>query len=399
MLEEHFQPLRLKKNEQRRLRAGHLWVFSNEVDVATTPLSLFEVGQAVEIQEASGKVIGTGYVNPHSLICARLVSRDKQHPLSASLIVHRLKVALSLRERLYKCPYYRLVYAESDGLPGLIIDRYAEHAVIQITTAGMERLRENIIAGLEKVLRPATMLLRNDNAIRELENLPLYTEAVKGKVPNRVVIPERGVDFNIAMQTGQKTGWYFDQYENRGWMRRVAVNKRVLDVFSYVGAFGVQAAAVGATEVHCIEASAQMCDLVNENAKRNKLDHAIRVYRSEAFSKLNDLVAAKEHFDVVILDPPAFIKRKKDRTTGTHAYRRVNELAMRVMKKDAILISCSCSYHLSLSDLVLQMQRAARHLSRNLQILGFGHQASDHPIHPSIPETAYLKAVFARVLS
>jgi 23S rRNA (cytosine1962-C5)-methyltransferase len=385
------------KREERRLRAGHLWVFSNEVDVAATPLRNFEPGQGVEIQDFRGRTLGTGYVNPHSLICARLLSRDGRHPFSASLIVHRLKVALALRERLYAQDFYRVVYGEGDGLPGLIVDRYERVLVVQITTAGMERLREQIVAALIKVLRPEIILLRNNVPVRDLEQLPRYTETVMGQLPERVTIVERDLRFTASLSKGQKTGWFFDQYENRGWIHRMAPGKRVLDLFAYVGAWGVQAAAAGASEVLCVDESSHAVDLTRENAALNAVSEKVSVQQEEAFVALNALVAAKERFDVVVLDPPAFIKRKKDFKQGINAYRRLNELAMRVLSRDGILVSCSCSYQLKRDELVDQMRGAARHLDRGLQLLGFGHQAPDHPIHPSIPETEYLKMILSRV--
>jgi 23S rRNA (cytosine1962-C5)-methyltransferase len=397
MTEVKFPPLRLKRHEARRLRAGHPWVFSNEVDAGVTPLTSFESGEAVEVQDDHGKSIGTGYVNPHSLICARLVSRDRSYPWSASLIVHRLKVALSLRKRLFEQPFYRLVYGESDGLPGLTVDRYDQVLVTQITTAGMERMKSEIITGLDKVLRPSAIYLRNDNSIRALEGLPQYVEAPMGEIPEQIRLTEYGVDFDVPMQGGQKTGWYFDQRDNRARVRTLVKGKRALDVFSYIGAWGVQAATAGAATVTCIDDSQSALERALENAALNAVAEMIDTRRGDAFKVLQDLYAAGERFDVVILDPPAFIKRKKNLKGGTAAYRRLNELAIRLLTKDAILVSCSCSYHLSRDDLVAQMFAAARHLNHGMQILKVGGQALDHPIHPAIPETAYLKAVFARI--
>ena len=236
-------PLILKKNEDRRLRAGHLWVFSNEVDIKRTPLKAFAPGELVEIQASNGHAIGTGYVNPNSLICARILSRDAAHAPDRSLLVHRLNIALSLRERLYAKPYYRLVFGESDGLPGLVVDRYGEVLVAQITTAGMENMKADIVAALVKVMKPTGILLRNDVGIRELEGLPLYTEVAQGTVPDTAIIEEHGCRFEVPLAGGQKTGWFFDQHDNRGRMQRYIPGKRVLDVCSYVGAWGVQAAA------------------------------------------------------------------------------------------------------------------------------------------------------------
>jgi len=393
-----FPPLRLRKNEERRLRAGHLWVYSNEVDIDATPLKPFEPGQAVTLQAHNGKVLGTGYVNPHSLICARLVSRDPAYPLSPSLLVHRLNVALSLRERLYPQPYYRLVYGEADGLPGLIVDRYADVCVAQLTTAGMERLKEAVLAALVKVLKPTAVVWRNDSPVRELEGLPGYVEPALGQPPEMVRLEENGVAFQVPLATGQKTGWFFDQRDNRARLRKYGRERRVLDMFSYLGAWGIQMAVHGAREVWCVDSSARALELLRANAALNAVADRVNALQGDAFAVLKSLREAREHFDIVILDPPAFIKRRKDFKEGLLAYRRLNELALQLLAKDGLLVSCSCSQQLPQEALEQVILQAVRHLDRSMQILERGQQAPDHPIHPAIPETAYLKAVFARVL-
>jgi len=390
--------LRLNRNEDRRLRAGHVWVFSNEVDARATPLSGFEPGAAVLIEDASGRPLGTGYVNPHALICARLVSRDPRYVLDRSLITHRLNIALSLRERLFGAPYYRLAFGDSDGLPGLVVDRYGDVLVVQLTTAGMERAKEEVIAALDKVLRPRAIWLRNDAPVRALEGLPSYTEAVLGEVPETIALEEHGVRFEVPLRTGQKTGWFYDQRANRARLRAYAKGARVLDLFSYVGGFGLQAAAAGAASVLCVDSSAAAVEAVRRNAALNGLADKVSVEQADVFDVLRRLRAARERFDVVVLDPPAFIKRKKDVKEGTLAYRRLNQMAMQVLARDGILLSCSCSYHLARDSLRALLLAASRHLDRFLMLVEEGHQAPDHPVHPAIPETAYLKAFIARVL-
>ena len=391
-------PIRLNKNEDRRLRAGHVWIFSNEIDVARTPLSGFEPGQPVAIEDSSGHVLGSGYVNPHALICARLVSRDPQYVLDQSLITHRLNVALSLRERLFAAPYYRLAFGDSDGLPGLVVDRYGEVCVVQITTAGMERLKNEIVAALEKVIRPRAILWRNDASVRALEELPSYVEPALGEVPETIRLEENGTLFDVPLAGGQKTGWFYDQRMNHARAQAYARGLRVLDVFSYLGGFGVQAAHAGAEAVVCIDSSQKAADHIRANAELNGVGAKVSVVVDDAFEALRRLRTERERFDVVILDPPAFVKRKKDVKEGTEAYRRINQMAMQVLAKDGLLISCSCSYHLErevLRDLLL---KNSRHLDRFMALIEEGHQAPDHPVHPAIAETAYLKAFFARVL-
>ena len=390
-------PLILKKNEDRRLHAGHLWVFSNEVDIRRTPLKAFQPGDAVEIRAHNGHAIGTGYVNPNSLIAARILSRDPEHPPGRSLLVHRLNVALALRERLYPRPYYRLAFGESDGLPGLVVDRYGEVLVAQITTAGMERMKIDIVAALEKVIGPKVILFRNDVGVRELEGLPLYVETALGMPPASVAVEEHGLKFDVPFEGGQKTGWFFDQHDNRVRLLRYVQDRRVLDVCSYVGAWGIQAAAYGARSVTCVDSSAAALEWVGKNAGANRVQVGTR--EQDAFDALKALKEEGERFDLVVLDPPAFVKRRKDLAAGKDAYRRLNQLAMQLLERDSLLISCSCSHHMSSADLLTAIQSAARHLDRDAQVLEQGTQAPDHPLHPAIPETAYLKAFFVRVVS
>jgi 23S rRNA (cytosine1962-C5)-methyltransferase len=392
------KPLRLKKHEDRRLHTGHTWVFSNEVDIKVTPLDAFEPGEACVIEEASGRAIGSGYVNPATLISARLVSRDPAMLLDQSLITHRLNIALSLRECLFDKPYYRLVFGDSDGLPGLVVDRFADVLVAQITTAGMERLKAEVIAALDKVLKPRAILLRNDSSMRVMENLPSYIETVHGEIPEWLALEENGLRFETPLARGQKTGWFFDHRMNRARLAHYVKGRRVLDVFSYLGAWGVQAAAGGAESVLCVDSSALALEGVIRNAQLNNVESKVQTRQADAFELLKELRAAREKFDVVILDPPALIKRRKDIKEGTLAYQRLNQMAMQVLGKDGILVSCSCSYHLERDTLRDLLLKNSRHLDRFMQIAEEGHQGPDHPVHPAIPETAYLKAFFVRVL-
>ena len=390
--------LRLAKNQDRRLRAGHLWVYSNEVDTRATPLKGFEPGQVVNIENAQGKWQGLAYVNPNSLICARLVTRSRGVALDGSLLVHRIKVAVALRERLYARPYYRLLFGEADGTPGVVVDRYGDYLVVQITALGMEVLKDALVDALVKVLKPAGVLLRNDGAVRELEGLTRYVELAYGDVPGRVLVEEGGCRFEVSPGEGQKTGWFYDQTANRDQFMRYVEGKRVLDVFSYVGAWSIRAAKAGAATVTAVDASAQALEQLEHNASLNQVDERVVALRGDAFQVLRDLRAEREHFDIVVLDPPAFIKRKKDLKEGTLAYRRLNEAALGLLERDGVLVTASCSFHMQGDQLLRTVQQSARHCDRSLQLLQQGQQSPDHPIHPAIPETAYLKAFYLRVL-
>ncbi len=391
--------LYLKRGEDTRLRAGHLWVFSNEVDVQRSPLSSFEPGAACAIVDSRDKPIGVGYVNPNSLICARLVNRGIEHALDKSLFVHKLNIALALRERMHDEPWYRLVFGESDGLPGLTIDRFGDVLVAQATTAGMERLKDTILEAALKVIKPRQFWWKNDASIRGMESLPDHVELAHGEaIDAPLLVREAGLEFECDPVGGQKTGWFYDQRGNRDHLEHLVKGKRVLDVFSYLGGWGLRAAAYGASEVVCVDASQAAVDAITRNAARNGMSDRVRAVRADAFDYLKALREQREHFDVVVLDPPAFVKRKKDFSEGRIAYRRINELGMQVLSRDGILITCSCSYHMPRAALLDAVQQAARHLDRQAQMLVSLQQGADHPVHPAIIETEYLKGFVLRVL-
>jgi 23S rRNA (cytosine1962-C5)-methyltransferase len=386
--------LRLKRNEDRRLHAGHLWIFSNEVDTSQSPLVKFKAGELVRVLAHNDLGLGLGYVNPKSLIAARLLETWKIP--DAAWLAARIRVALGLRERLYPNPYYRLVYGESDGLPGLVIDRYGSACVVQIGTAGMEQLKSEIQEALSQVLRCDAVLFKNDSSAREMEGLPSYIETAKGNFDQPALVIEDGLEFQAPLAEGQKTGWFFDQAANRRAVSKyVRKGARVLDVFSYVGAWGVRAAREGAREVTCIDSSAAALEFAAANAVRNGLKVVTR--KGDAFDVLEELAQQEARFDVVVIDPPAFAKRKKDLPKALAAYKRLNQLAIQTIADGGILVSCSCSFHVTSEDLQVALAKATRGAERHLQILEMGGQAPDHPVHPAIPETRYLKAYFCRI--
>jgi len=386
--------LRLKRNEDRRLQAGHLWVFSNEVETQQTALTKFTAGELVRVLTHNDKALGLAYVNPKSLICARLLSTWKIP--DAAWFAARLRIALALRDRLFAEPYYRLVYGEADGLPGLVIDRYGSQCVVQIGTAGMELLKPCIQEALFEVLNCDALLFKNDGGTREMEGLPSYVEVARGKFDAVSLVSEGGIKFHAPLLEGQKTGWFFDQSGNRReFAKYVRKGARVLDVFSYVGAWGIRAAKSGAAEVLCVDSSAAALELAAKNADNNRAKITTR--KGDAFEVLEALAREKTRFDVVVIDPPAFAKRRKDLPKALAAYKRLNQLAMQVLADEGILVSCSCSYHVSPEELLDAIAKAGRAADKLVQVLESGQQSPDHPIHPSIPETRYLKAYFCRV--
>jgi 23S rRNA (cytosine1962-C5)-methyltransferase len=288
------------------------------------------------------------------------------------------------------------VFGESDGLPGLVIDRYDDVFSVQVTTAGMEAHQQDVLTILDELFSPKGVVLRNDSPMRALEGLESYID-VQGDVPAQVGVQEQESRFEVSLTQGQKTGWFFDQADNRSRMLRYVSGKRVLDLFSYVGGWGIRAAAAGATQVTCVDASSDAVEYIASNAAMNQVNDKVASVCGDVFEVMKQLKTDEQLFDVVIADPPAFVKRKKDFDKGSEAYQRLNHQAMHLLGDDGILITASCSYHMEAHPFQRAVAKAAHQARRQLQILGRGGQSVDHPVHPAMPETEYLKALFCRV--
>jgi len=390
--------LYLKAKEDKRIRAGHLWVFSNEVDTQRSPLKDFQPGQCAQLYSHNNRCLGVVYVNPNSLICARLLDSDPRRAIDLDFFVNRLRDALALRQSQYGTPFYRLAFSEADFLPGLIIDRYDDCLVMQFNTFGMEQQRELIIEAANQLISPQSIVLKNNSAIRDLENLPRYLETPQGTAPEPLCVKESDLSMYCDLLQGQKTGWFYDHRDNRESLRHYVDGARVLDVYSYVGAWSLQALKFGARHVCAVDASASALEYVRHNAEVNGYRTAVDCLQGDALQQLQSLHQEKQRFDVIVLDPPAFIKRAKDRNKGLEAYQQINNMAMKLLPHGGILISASCSFHLSELQLKDVLLRAAKQQSKRLQFLQQGFQSRDHPWHPAIPETRYLKSFVCRVL-
>ena len=386
--------LRLKKNGERRIRRGHPWVYSNEIDTDKTPLKGLEAGIQATIEAYDGKPLGSACINPGALICARLYSRSGGTLLDLKLIERLLKKAIYLREKLFPAPYYRLVYGDGDGLSGLVIDRYGDVLVVQISTAGMEKLKQPIIDILQKLLSPKTILLKNDSGQRALEGLEKYSEVIVGKLDELTPLEENGVRFLAPLSKGQKTGWFYDHRFNRAQLSRYVKGMRVLDLYSYVGGWGIQAAAFGASEVVMVDSSPLALEVAGENARLNDVQANCKTVHAEVLEALKQFRADGEKFDMVIIDPPALIKRKKDQRRGEEHYHNLNQQAVQLLNPNGFLVSGSCSMNLSEERLVDILGTAAHWNQRNIQVVEKGGLGADHPLNPAIPEMDYLKAVF-----
>ena len=389
--------LYLNKNEDKRLRKGHLWVFSNEVDIKKSPLDQFIAGDLVNIKSDDGKILGTAYINPHALICARLLSRKANLKCGVNFFKERLTTAITFREKIFSKPYYRLVFSESDGLPGLVIDRFGDVLSVQITTAGIELRKEMLFTALIELLNPTAIILKNDNSQRQLEGLSQESEVAYGQLPERLIIEENGAQFRVDILEGQKTGWFYDHRNSRAHLASIAKGLRVLDLFSYTGAWGIPSAIAGASEVTCVDASEGALSLAMENAQLNHVSAKMVFKRSDVFEFLKQARLDNQLYDIRVLDPPALIKRKKDFKLGYEAYRRLNHLALQVLSKNGILISASCSFHLSRENLHEILRSSGRHIDRHLVFFSNGGQGPDHPIDPAAPESEYLKTFFCSV--
>ena len=374
--------LRLKANADRRLRSGHLWLYSNEIDTKLSPLSAFKVGDQAIVENAAGKPLGVALLSPQTLVCARLVSRDIEHRFDKSLLVHRLNIALSLRERLFDAPFYRLVHGEGDLLPGLEVDRFGDTLVVQITAVCMEPHKDILLEALLQVCKPTGVLWRNDAPTRDLEGLERYLTVAYGDVPEWLQLLENDLVYTAPMLQKKVLGWNYDQRFNRLQAAAYCTDKRVLSVYSDVGSWAIPAALAGASEVLCADASPQALDALENNAQLNEIG--------------GTLLCAEG--DVIIADPPAFIKRKKDLKSGEAGYRKLYEHCIRLLSRDGIFICSSRSPFFSEESMHSTLLAAARHLDRNIQILEQSGQSADHPMHPAIPETRYLKYTVCRIL-
>lgn len=392
----NYPTLRLNPKADYRLRNGHLWIYSNEVDNQHNSLKNFQPGDLAIVESAIGKTLGLAYINPNTLICGRMLQQDTVTPFDQEVLTRRIKRALGLRQQIFSSNCYRLIYGESDLLPGLVVDRFYDVLVVQISTAGMEKYLDDIVASLDSVLNPVAILVKNDGKMREVEGLSNYVTWKKGTPCDNTALEENGVKFVAPIITGQKTGWFYDHRMTRARLKDYVAGKRVLDVFSYIGGWGIQAGAFGAREVVLNDVSDLALQYVTENAKLNNLQN-ITTIKGDAFDVMDQLYSSGEQFDVVILDPPALIPRRKDLAKGGAAYQKANLQAMRLLAPQGILVSGSCSMHFPAADLRAAIHKAGTKLNKTVQILEQGHQGPDHPIHPAIAETEYLKSFIASI--
>ena len=376
----------------RRLRSGHPWVYSNEIRMSAEALAL-EPGAPTVLNRVDGKGLGVGTFNPHALIAFRLFSTEAGAVLDAAFVEARLRRALALRERLFAEPFYRLVHGEADGLPGLVADRFGGALVVQVTTAGMEKLLPDVLAAAGEVLAPETVVLRNDTPARRAEGLDPYVRLASGELDGAVVVRDGILKFFADLMDGQKTGWFFDQRDNRAFMAAQAGGARMLDVYCHSGAFAIAGAAAGASGVVAIDSSEAALELARRAAAENGVDGRCVFERGEAFAALESLGQAGERFAVVVADPPAFAKSRGELKSGLKGYRKLARLAARLVEPGGFLFLASCSHNVEAGAFAQEVGRGMASAGRAGRIIRGAGAGADHPVHPFLPESAYLKTL------
>ena len=388
--------VKLQPGGDKRAMLGHPWIFSNELvmDAAAKALS---PGEIVTLIRADGRPLGAAFFNPHSLIAARLLTRDADRAIDETFLHKRLQRALKLRERLVGAPFYRLVHAEADGIPGCVIDRFGDVIVVEPNAAGADRLIETLTAALDRLLRPRAIVISGDGSARSLEGLAPVHRVAKGALDAATELQEHGTRFLADLAEGQKTGWFYDQRDNRLLAAGFAKDADVLDLYSYSGGFGVQAARHGAKSVLSVDRSEPALSLARRAAALNNAGDRLATESAEAFDFLEQAGVEHRTFDLVLADPPAFVKSKKDFHQGGRAYRKLARLCAARVRTGGFLFLASCSHHMPAEEFRAQVARGLHEAGRSGRILHATGAAPDHPVHPMLPESAYLKALLLQV--
>jgi 23S rRNA (cytosine1962-C5)-methyltransferase len=384
--------VRLKPREGRRALAGAPWIFSNELvmDARTKALA---PGTLVNVAPDRSELLGTGYFNPKSLIAVRLLDTVADAEIGDAFFASHFARALARRAAFFEEHFYRLVHAEGDGLPGLTLDRFDDVCVAQVTTAGMEALIEPMVAALHEVVAPKHVILRNDTPSRALEGLEPYVRAARGALPSRIAVAENGARYFADPAGGQKTGWYYDQRDNRAFIARLARGRTLFDGYCYTAGFALLAAKSGASEVVGVDSSAPALALAEEAANANGVSSRCKFVKAEVFNELERLAAAEESFDIVVADPPPFVKSRKDLEAGARAYRKLARLAASVTAANGYLMLASCSHNMPRERFEQECAIGIARAGRRGALIREAGAGPDHPIHPMLPETAYLKTL------
>ncbi len=384
--------IRLRPGADKRFKRGHSWVYSNEIEMneATKAIS---AGTVVKLLRSDKKEMGVGTFNPHTLIAYRGFSRTGSRSVDGKFIKDRLTRALTLRTALFPEPHYRLVHGDADGLPGLVIDRFGDAVVIQTSTAGMDQLLDLVIAALEKTISPSSIIIANEGQFRNLENLDTFTRIAKGNIDGPMEVRENGLTFFADPLEGQKTGWFFDQRPNRAFVGGLAKDRTVLDLYSYAGGFGLTAAAQGAQNVLMVDRAEKAQELARKAAETNGLTSNCQFSATEVFGLLERFQEEKRRFGLVIADPPAFVKTKKDVGAGIKGYRKLARLGATAVEPQGFFMIASCSHNMHEDRFIEETSRGIGQAGRSPRLIYRSGAGPDHPVHPFMPETEYLKAL------
>lgn len=384
--------IRVNPRQAARLKGGSPWVYSNEITMDRNA-KLLSPGSLVNVIGEQGNHFGTAYFNPHSLIAARILSSRANETIGADFFAARFEAARALRDRLIGAPYYRLVHADADGCPGLVIDRFDDVYVAQSGTAGMDALEAEWLQAIISTFRPRAVFIKNDAPARSHEGLKEQVRCAHGDETATAIVEENGVRHEFSPLTGQKTGWYFDQRDNREFLVRLVKGRSLLDAFSYTGALALAASRNGARNVLMLDASQAALDQAVDTARLNGLDGSIEARRCDAMLELEEMGPAGELFDVVSCDPPPFVRARKDLESGARGYRKLARLCANLVAPGGLLCIASCSHAISAERFQQECAIGIARASRTGRIIRSSGAAPDHPIHPMLPETAYLKSL------
>lgn len=376
------ETLRIKRHSEVRIVRGNPWIFSNEIENFSA-LKKLEKGTLVKVIINKDDELGLAYFNPHSLIAARILSHNVNEKIDEEFFIKKISAAQKLREKFFEKPFYRLIHSEADFLPGLVIDRFGYVLSCQISTAGMEKLSEILISALLKIFPNCSIIFKNDVEARKLEGLELYVKTMHGEVADKIEIEENGIKYLINVKEGQKTGWFFDQRINREFIGSISKNCEVLDAFCYLGGFGFNALKGGAKSVTFVDSAPLNFELPKNCEFINK----------KVFDVLENPDFQKRRFDIVLLDPPAFIKSKKDFFSGLKGYEKLIKLSVNLVKENGILMLSSCSHHANLTDLTAAANDGFRKAGKKTKLIRTFGAGPDHPVNPAVKENEYLKSI------
>ena len=377
----------LQPGREKRVYSGHPWIFRSDINRVEGP---FRPGDIVTVKSGRGRFLGRAMYNPQSQISLRMMTLQDE-PVDSAFIRRRVKAAVAYRRAFADLRSCRMIYGESDRLPAMIADSFGGILVIQCLALGMDRFKMDVVDALEEELHPDGVYERNDVPVRVLEGLEQTCGLLRGKVPDRVEMAENGVRFWVDVKTGQKTGFFLDQKENRAAIAPFVKNARVLDCFTHTGSFALHAGRYGAREVTGVDISAHACRFAAENARLNGLDGLVSFEEANVFDLLSQKSREGDQYDVIILDPPAFTKTRSAVESASRGYKEINLRAMKMLREGGYLITCSCSQHILPNHFLDIVREAARDARVQLRQVEYRTQGRDHPILPAAPETQYLK--------